>query len=255
MMKAMLLLDPEFWLIQRWQKQSVSHFSYHLTFSCVFTRHLEQQTYPNIIADSINQPDLTDLIRQFLHEQDQPKSDSESASSDLPEFHEKISVYSSVVATFYAPSDVSGIGGMRSERIHATNAWRNGPGRYDCIFVNTDSSVDGMLGLDVARARLFFSFKHEGIIFFCALVHWFCRVDDSPDELSGMWIVKPEFTDDGTRSASVINLDAIFRAAHLMPVFGNDAVPRYLSFTQTLDAFNSYYVNKYIDHHAFEIVF
>ena len=251
MMKAMSLLDPEFWHIPRWQKQSVSHFSYYLTFSCIFTRHLEEQTYPNIITDSINQPDLTYLIRQFLREQYQPESDPESASStssDLPDFHAKISVYSSAVATFYAPSDVSGVGGMRSERIHATNTWRNGPGRYDCIFVNIDSS-------DVARAQLFFSFKHEGKFFFCALVHWFCRVDDSPDELTGMWIVKPEFNDDGTRSASVINLDAIFRAAHLMPVFGNDTIPRYLSFTQTLDAFNSYYVNKYIDHHAFEIVF
>ena len=40
-----------------------------------------------------------------------------------------------------------------------------------------------------------------------------------------------------------------------MPVYGNDPIPRYLSFTQTLDTFNSYYVNKYIDHHAFEIAF
>jgi hypothetical protein len=70
-----------------------------------------------------------------------------------------------------------------------------------------------------------------------------------------MWIVKPDFNDDGTHCASVIHVDAIFRAAHLMPVYGKDAVPRYLSFTQTLDAFNSYYVNKYIDHHAFEIAF
>jgi hypothetical protein len=144
---------------------------------------------------------------------------------------------------------------MRSERIHATDTWRNGPGRYDCIFVNTDPSVDGMLGLDIARVRLSFSFKHEDTIFPCALVHWFSRVDDSPDELTGMWIVKPDFDDDGTHCASVIHVDAIFRAAHLMPVYGKDAVPRYLSFTQTLDAFNSYYVNKYIDHHAFEIAF
>ena len=144
---------------------------------------------------------------------------------------------------------------MRCERIHATDTWRNGPGRYDCIFVNTDPSVDGMLGFDIARVRLIFSFKHEGTIFPCALVHWFSRVDDSPDELTKMWIVKPEFNDDGTHSASVIHLDTIFRAAHLMPVYGRDAVPKYLSFTQTLDAFNSYYVNKYIDHHAYEIAF
>jgi hypothetical protein len=144
---------------------------------------------------------------------------------------------------------------MRCERIHAIHAWRNGPGRYDCVFVNTDPSVDGMLGLDIARVRLIFSFKHEDKIFPCALVHWFSRVGDSPDEHTGMWIVRPEFAEDGTQTASVIHIDTIFRAAHLMPVFGNDPVPRYLSFTDSLDSFNSYYVNKYIDHHAFEVAF
>ena len=70
-----------------------------------------------------------------------------------------------------------------------------------------------------------------------------------------MWIVKPDLAKDGIPIASVIHLDTIFRAAHLMPVYGNDAVPRYLSSTESLDAFDSYYVNKYIDNHAFEIAF
>ena len=146
---------------------------------------------------------------------------------------------------------------MRCERIHAINAWRNGPGRYDCIFVNTDpsASVGGMLGLDIARVRLIFSFKHEGTTFPCALVHWFSRLGNSHNEHTGMWIVEPDLAEDGTPIASVIHLDTIFRAAHLMPVYGNDAVPKNLSSTQSLNAFNSYYVNKYIDHHAFEIAF
>ncbi|KAG2127157.1 uncharacterized protein EDB93DRAFT_1096762 [Suillus bovinus] len=44
------------------------------------------------------------------------------------------------------------------------------------------------------------------------------------------------------------------RTAHLMPVFGHEFVPTYLSYMQTLDAFRTYHVNKYIDHQAFEIV-
>jgi hypothetical protein len=44
---------------------------------------------------------------------------------------------------------------MHRERIRAVKSWRNGPGRYDTIFVNTASSVYGMRGLDVARVRLF----------------------------------------------------------------------------------------------------
>ena len=95
---------------------------------------------------------------------------------------------------------------MRCERIHAINAWRNGPGRYDCVFVNTDPSVDEMLDLDIARVRLFFSFKHEDTMFSCALVHWFSRLGNSPDEHTGMWIVKPDLAEDGTHTASVIHI-------------------------------------------------
>ena len=59
---------------------------------------------------------------------------------------------------------------------------------------------------------------------------------------------------DKTQLASVIHLDAMFCAAHLLPVYGNEFVP-YLDFSQSLDTFHSYYVNKYIDHHAFKIAF
>jgi hypothetical protein len=52
---------------------------------------------------------------------------------------------------------------MRRERIRAVKSWRNGPGRYDTNFVNMDSSVYRMRGLDVARVRFFFSFSHNGV--------------------------------------------------------------------------------------------
>jgi hypothetical protein len=70
-----------------------------------------------------------------------------------------------------------------------------------------------------------------------------------------MWVVRPDVRDDETRFASVIHLDTIFRAAHILPVYGNEFAPSYLNFSQSLDAFHSYYVNKYVDHHAFEIAF
>jgi hypothetical protein len=112
-----------------------------------------------------------------------------------------------------------------------------------------------MRGLDIARVKLLFSFKHEGSTYPCALVHWYSRVSDSLDEDTGMWVVEPDYCEDGARFSSVIHLDTIFHAAHLMPVYGDDSVPTHLSFTQSLDAFRTYYVNKYIDHHAFEIAF
>jgi len=144
---------------------------------------------------------------------------------------------------------------MRRERMRAVKSWRKGPSRYDTIFVNTDPSVEGMKGLDIARVRLFFSFSHDGIEYPCALVHWFSRVGDLPDDHTGMWIVEPDILDDGENLTAIIHLDTVVRASHLIPVFGSQRVSRTLSFTDTLDTYTSFYVNKYVDHHAFEIAF
>jgi hypothetical protein len=101
----------------------------------------------------------------------------------------------------------------------------------------------------------FFSFSHDGIEYPCALVHRFSLVGDSPDIHTGMWIVKPSILDDGDDLISIIHLDTVVRACHLIPVFGAQHVSRALSFTDTLDIFTHFYVNKYIDHHAFEVAF
>jgi hypothetical protein len=89
----------------------------------------------------------------------------------------------------------------------------------------------------------------------CALVHWYSCMGNSPDKDTGIWVVEPDYLKDGTHFTSVIHLDTIFRAAHLMAVYGDKFVPTNLSFIQSLDAFHTYYVKKYIDHHAFEIAF
>jgi hypothetical protein len=214
-----------------------------------------KRIYADILANEIDQPDLINLIQQFLYDQCHSGSGSDTSTGNLPEIHKKISVYTSAVATFYAPSDISGVGGMRCERIHAVDTWRNGPGRYDCVFVSTDDLAEGLLGFDIARVRLIFSVKHEGMTYPCALVHWYSRVGDSPDGNTGMWVVEPDVLEDGQPFVAVIHLDAIFRAAHLLPVYGRGFAPTYLTCMQSLDAFHAYYVNKYVDHHAFEIAF
>jgi hypothetical protein len=164
-------------------------------------------------------------------------------------------VYPSAVATFHAPSDISGIGGMHCEHICVVKSWRKGPGHYDMIFVNTDPTMEGMQGLEIACVRLFFSFSHDGIKYPCTLVHWFSRVGDLPDNVTGMWIVEPDMLGDGKPFISIIPLDTIIRASHLLPVFGEERVLKTLSFTDTLDLFTRFYVNKYADHHTLEIAF
>jgi hypothetical protein len=144
---------------------------------------------------------------------------------------------------------------MRNERIRAVKSWRKGPARHDCIFVETDPDAPGMAGLDIARVILFFSCTFDGLKYPCALVQWFSRVGQSADPGTGMWVVEPDVTDEGVPIASVIHLDTIVRAAHLLPVFKDEVVSRDLLFSDTLDKFQLFYVNKFVDHHAFEIAF
>jgi len=218
----------------------------------IFTVH---NVYPEDIAAKIEQPNLPDLIQQFIYNEQHSNHVYDSSVSALPTFYGKITVYPSAVTTFHAPSNISGIGGMHYEWICAVKSWRKGPGHYDTIFINTDSSVEGMQGLEVACVQLFFSFTHNGVEYPCALVHWFSCVGDLPDDHTGMWMVEPDTFDNSEPFTSIIHLDTIVQASHLLPVFGQECILRTLSFTNTLDTFTRFYVNKYIDHHAFEITF
>lgn len=113
-----------------------------------------------------------------------------------------------------------------------------------------------MRGLAVVRVRLFFSFDYHGTTYPCALVEWFKRSGRSPDDATGMWKVKPDFQG-RHREVTVLHLDTFLRAAHLIPVFGDDPLPVDFSYMYSLEegVFDLFYVNKYADHHANEVAF
>ncbi|EMD30592.1 hypothetical protein CERSUDRAFT_38147, partial [Gelatoporia subvermispora B] len=115
----------------------------------------------------------------------------------------------------------------------------------------------GSCGLGVAQVLLFCSFKHEYKIYPCALVHWHRIAGDAPDSRTGLWVAKPDFLDKDCQEPllQVIHLDAIVRAAHLIPIFPQGRIHREVTLHNSLHAFRSFYVNKYADHHAFEILF
>ena len=216
----------------------------------------EQKVLVEDLALQINQPSLPELIRRFLYDQQYPDCPLTSTKVSLhacPPFFGMISVFASAVANYHAPSDPCGIRGMHREHIRATPSWRQGPARYDCAFVNSKPELDGMRGLSVVRILLFFSFVFDGKTYPCALVHWFSSVAEECDEDTGMWIVQPE-VEDGSPTISVLHLDCIFRAAHLLPIYSNDPIDS-ISPHESLDIFSAFYVNKYIDHHAFQIAF
>ncbi|OBZ67134.1 hypothetical protein A0H81_12921 [Grifola frondosa] len=78
------------------------------------------------LGHEIGQPRLPELISRFLYEQLNPESAVSGMHVPLtacPAFDEAISVFYSAAATYYAPSDPSGVGGMHRERIRATPLW------------------------------------------------------------------------------------------------------------------------------------
>jgi hypothetical protein len=67
-------------------------------------------------------------------------------------------------------------------------------------------------------------------------------------------MVEPETHEDGQPELAIIHLDSIFRAAHLMPAYRtSDFVNPTLTMHNTLDEYQLFYVNKFVDHHVFEI--
>lgn len=103
------------------------------------------------------------------------------------------------------------------------------------------------------------SFVHEDVYYPCALIHWFTNIGEQPDKDTGMWLVRPlsVTSSNGVTDPklSVIHTDTIVCAAHLMPFFGKDSVPHHVNHTNSLDKFSTFYVNKFVDHHANEIAF
>lgn len=211
-------------------------------------------------AQHVHQGRLPELTRRYLYDVLNPEatvSGSQAPTDSLPTINGPVQLFNSARAVYYAPSDLSGIGGMHQERIRAMRSWYGGPPRYDCVFVgNADSDEPGFRGLNVARVRVFFSVQHDGETYPCALVHWFSHVGNGPDPVTGMWKVKPDYDRHHKPVLAVISVDSIFRAAHLIGVSGSQCIPRHgFDHSKSLDSFQSFYVNKYADHHAHEIAF
>ncbi|KAJ3780096.1 hypothetical protein GGU10DRAFT_397875 [Lentinula aff. detonsa] len=126
---------------------------------------------------------------------------------------------------------------MAKEHIRSTLSW-HGAEHRDCILAVIDENKQGFASMSAARVLLFFSFQHEGKVYPCALPR---------DPLTGLWIRSP--------CLAVIHLDSLLCGVHLIPIYGSQAVPSELKHHQSLDAFKLFYVNKYADYHANEILF
>ncbi|KIK95755.1 hypothetical protein PAXRUDRAFT_11252 [Paxillus rubicundulus Ve08.2h10] len=156
----------------------------------------------------------------------------------------------------------SGSNDVQPQESEAETAWEfeegeviDGPTIPTCI--ELAKTVHGMGGLEIAWILCFFSFVFEGDAYLCAVAHWFEKVSDEADENTGMWVVKPSYHDSKAkeRHINIIHIDSIYHAAHLIPVYGEQPIPHELKHYHSYDTFQSFYVNKFADHHAFEIAF
>ena len=99
----------------------------------------------------------------------------------------------------------------------------------------------------------FFSFKYLGTVYPCAIIRWFDRIGDGPNVDTGMWMVHTR----NTQGITIIHIDTIYHAAQLIPIYASqqniDAVS--VKPNEAYNKFYSFYVNKFADHHAFEITF
>ncbi|KAG1808945.1 uncharacterized protein BJ212DRAFT_1448903 [Suillus subaureus] len=200
------------------------------------------------LAEELELPCFPDLICWFLFEQmhrpDDDQNPAEIPLTGCPRFAGKISLFNSVSSRFYTPSDISGIRGMHVKHICACPLWQNEAPRNDCIFISTGS---------ITRVHTFFSFKYSSENFLCTIMHWFDVIGDSPDEDTGMWMVRPAYSANCAPLHSIIHVDTIYRTAHLIPIYSRHFLPPNINLHVSYDTFCAYYVNKFINHHVFEI--
>ena len=204
------------------------------------------------LANHINQPQFPEALQRFLYDQIHSNSNISSADIDIeqcPNFTSRIYVYHSAITHFFAPSDLCGTSGMYCEHIRSNPNWCGKYAHHNTMFILTGSEMDVMQGMTIGHALLFFSFMFRDEYFPCALIHWLIP-DNVPDDDIGMWVVQPEFAGNRCHTLSVIHLDSVARAAHLLPVYSSSFVPEDFDFSDSLDSFCAYFINNCIDHHS-----
>ncbi|KAH8982947.1 hypothetical protein EDB92DRAFT_1804147 [Lactarius akahatsu] len=112
---------------------------------------LLEQGYPMTtagLAAIFDQQDFHDLICHFLFDQLHLNDPNAPSSTEVPltrcpPFYSlcKISVYHSMTAVFYSPSDLSSLCSMHSECIQSHPHWCKWTPRFDTVFVECDATL------------------------------------------------------------------------------------------------------------------
>ncbi|KAG1720956.1 uncharacterized protein EDB91DRAFT_1240357 [Suillus paluster] len=215
--RGMILLPPR---VQPRQRPSfegeIDDSPTLLTFSIEYFSNIILPIAQN--ANNLVSPHLYTLLRRFLFEQANP--DDQRAPSDIPlarcpQFDGKIQVFNSASSMFYAPVTAAGLAACGGNTsVPVPFGETKHPGMTG-VFVNTDA----------------------GISYPCAVVRWFDKASEpGPTKTQGCGSSSPSFDTDNSPFVGIIHF-----------------IPRDLKHYDSYDAFQAFYVNKFADHHAFEI--
>ncbi|KAI0084245.1 hypothetical protein BDY19DRAFT_987574 [Irpex rosettiformis] len=179
------------------------------------------------MAAHLNQPTLQELCRRFLYDQLYPDAvlPAEHIPVDeCPVFDGVVSRFQSGRVVYYAPTEDCGPSGMHREMIRSHARWRNSHARYDTVLIQNGEDDGPMHGMIVGRVLSFLRFVHNAVEYNTALVQWYMPMHEHVDEVTGMWIVKPEIRH-GQRTVGLTHVETIVRGCHLIGVYGRDRVP------------------------------
>ena len=215
--------------------------------SCV---RFSEPNYPSqlhALTVYINQPKFPLVLRQFLYKCHHPEEPiAPSMIEECPGFDDMIRVHHSALATFYAPSNLSGSGGLWCEWIwSAPNFF--GHLHHNTAFIVINDSQPGMEGMEIGCVLPFFSFEYRCKNISCVLINWFVH-GDGCDPDTEMWTVRQGFDHHGEPTLEVIHLDSIAWVAHLLPIYGQ-CIPEDFDYHTMLDTYSLLFVNHYCNGH------
>ncbi|KAN0133153.1 hypothetical protein V8E53_008877 [Lactarius tabidus] len=188
------------------------------------------------LSNELSLPNLPQLISCFLCKQLDNSRHHEDPCHNCPRYLGCVHVFNHAIVTFCTPSDPSNNNSMCDKGMPC----------YNCIFINSNNEFQGMHRMEVVQTMCFFSFEYLGVTYPCVLVHWFSCINEELDKPTGMWMVTPNIND-------IIHINAIFHAVHLIPIYGDSFIPDHITHNNSLEYFKGFYINCFIDHHAFDI--
>ena len=200
------------------------------------------------LAGYVGVPHFEALICTFIWDQ------LHMPLNELLDFDPNVNVYTSAVAVYHTPSDICGIHGMAKECIHATPKW----GKFRSLVTIQPSLL--LIPIFLVWEGLTFPelslFSCSNMVTGLTLAHLY--IHSWRSMMSWMSTLGC-----GKFSQTLMPMETLYMQwftsiqSFVQPIWleTDGPLPAAITHITALDMFLSFHVNKYIDHHAYEIAF